>query len=333
MPYTMPSKAIFKRVIQLIPGLAIIVYLAYTFNVQAVVETISVANPLFLISSVLIYSFTFLILTLRWKRILSYIGVKIPLLPAYQAFVGGTLLSDVTPSRLGDFFRPYLVKKYMDMRQGLASVAIDRYIDILAILSLSTVGFLLLYIYEILSGETVMYMFLSFSILIFFFLIGTLLLWFKRTQVIYFFTRVIEKAKIKFHFTVLDKLNPFLLKFDEGMSVVKHPLQLLTFSILLTFLAWVTHAIRVSLIAQSVDYTISPLFLVCLLPAISALSLIPISPAGFGLVEGGLVALLSFFGIPPYAGLSIALLDRALTVSFHLLVGSKYISYLTESIE
>ena len=320
----------FKKIIKLIPGFAIIAYLAYTFDVRAIVKTISVAKPSFLFLSFLIYSFTFLILTARWKRILSGIGVKIPLLSAYQAFVAGTLLSDVTPSRLGDFSRPYLIKKYMDMGQGVASVAIDRYIDILTILCLSSVGFLLLYTKEILSGKTVIYMFLSFSILIFFFLIGTLLLWFKRAQIINFTTGVIKRAKKKFNFIFLDQLNSFLLEFDEGMSIVKHPLQLLTFSILLTVLAWVTHALRVSLIAQSVDYSISFIFLFCLLPAISALSLIPVSPAGLGLVEGGLAALLSLFGIPLHVGLSIALLDRALTVFFHILVGSRYSTRLLE---
>lgn len=320
----------FKKIIKLIPGFAIIAYLAYTFDVRAIVKTISVAKPSFLFLSFLIYSFTFLILTARWKRILSGIGVKIPLLSAYQAFVAGTLLSDVTPSRLGDFSRPYLIKKYMDMGQGVASVAIDRYIDILTILCLSSVGFLLLYTKEILSGKTVIYMFLSFSILIFFFLIGTLLLWFKRAQIINFTTGVIKRAKKKFNFIFLDQLNSFLLEFDEGMSIVKHPLQLLTFSILLTVLAWVTHALRVSLIAQSVDYSISFIFLFCLLPAISALSLIPVSPAGLGLVEGGLAALLSLFGIPLHIGLSIALLDRALTVFFHILVGSRYSTRLLE---
>ena len=320
----------FKKIIKLIPGFAIIAYLAYTFDVRAIVETISVAKPSFLFLSFLIYSFTFLILTARWKRILSGIGVKIPLLSAYQAFVAGTLLSDVTPSRLGDFSRPYLIKKYMDMGQGFASVAIDRYIDILTILCLSSVGFLLLYTKEILSGKTVIYMFLSFSILIFFFLIGTLLLWFKRAQIINFTTGVIKRAKKKFNFIFLNQLNSFLLEFDEGMSIVKRPLQLLTFSILLTFLAWVTHALRVSLIAQSVDYSISFIFLFCLLPAISALSLIPVSPAGLGLVEGGLAALLSLFGIPLHVGLSIALLDRALTVFFHILVGSRYSTRLLE---
>ena len=320
----------FKKIIKLIPGFAIIAYLAYTFDVRAIVKTISVAKPSFLFLSFLIYSFTFLILTARWKRILSGIGVKIPLLSAYQAFVAGTLLSDVTPSRLGDFSRPYLIKKYMDMGQGFASVAIDRYIDILTILCLSSVGFLLLYTKEILSGKTVIYLFLSFSILIFFFLIGTLLLWFKRAQIINFTTGVIKRAKKKSNFIFLDQLNSFLLEFDEGMSIVKRPLQLLTFSILLTVLAWVTHALRVSLIAQSVDYSISFIFLFCLLPAISALSLIPVSPAGLGLVEGGLAALLSLFGIPLHIGLSIALLDRALTVFFHILVGSRYSTRLLE---
>lgn len=322
-----------KKILKLIPGLAIIAYLAYTFDLRAIAKTISVARPLFLILGISIYAVTFLILTTRWKRILSNIGVKIPLLSAYQAFVGGVLLSDVTPFRLGDFSRPYLVKKHMELGEGVASVAIDRYIDILAILSLSSVGFLLLYLNKILTGRTAIFLLLSFSILVLFFLIGTILLWLKRAQIINLITGVIKRAKSRFNIIPRDQLNSFLMKFDEGMSVVKSPTQLLTISVLLTFLAWITHALRVSLVAQSVGCSLPLIFLFCLLPTISALSLVPLFPAGLGLVEGGLAALMSLFGIPLYVGLSIALLDRALTVFFHILVGSRYSSHIADALK
>jgi hypothetical protein len=256
-----------------------------------------------------------------------------PFLSAYQAFVGGVLLSDVTPFRLGDFSRPYLVKEYMDTGHGFASVAIDRYIDILTILSLSSAGFLLLYRNTILTGRTALYLLLSFSMLILFFLLGTLLLWFKRAQIINFTTGVVKRVKSQFGFIPVDTLNSFLLGFDEGMSIVKGPTQLLTISILLTLLAWITHALRVSLVAQSVGCSLPFIFLFCLLPTISALSLIPVFPAGLGLVEGGLAALLSLFGIPLHVGLSIALLDRALTVFFHVLIGSRYTTRVVEFVQ
>ena len=58
---------------------------------------------------------------------------------------------------------------------------------------------------------------------------------------------------------------------------------------------------------------------------ISALALLPVSPGGLGLVEGGMAAILAVFGIPLSTGIAIALIDRAMTVFFHSLIGLRVI--------
>jgi uncharacterized membrane protein YbhN (UPF0104 family) len=60
-----------------------------------------------------------------------------------------------------------------------------------------------------------------------------------------------------------------------------------------------------------------------ILPLISALSLIPVTIAGLGLVEGGLMAVIATYGVPVSAALSIAILDRGLTMLFHFAVGGR----------
>lgn len=74
-----------KNLIKLGLGLGIIAYLIYLFDFRAVINAISGANPLFLVLAFLVYSFTFLILAIRWEIILSAMGITIPLSSAYYA--------------------------------------------------------------------------------------------------------------------------------------------------------------------------------------------------------------------------------------------------------
>ena len=94
--------------------------------------------------------------------------------------------------------------------------------------------------------------------------------------------------------------------------------------ILLTIIAWITHALRIVLIAEGLGYVLPLPDLFLILPLISALALIPITISGLGLVEGGLMAVIAEYGVPLSTALSIAILDRGLTLLFHFTVGGRY---------
>lgn len=305
-----------KNLIKLGIGIGILLYLIYLFNVRGVINTISGAQPLLLAMSLVVYSFTFLILATRWKFILSNMGITIPLSSAYFAFIGGVLLSDLTPSKLGEFGRPYLVRRYMDMSQGISSVVFDKYMDISTVLFLSGMGFLLVY-FDKITGYNFGYLFVWLLALTLIFILGSVVLWIKRGQTIVLF----KKISTKLHINTLTGLE----KIDESMGKIKNPARLIGFCIPLTACVWVTHALRVTLIAKAVGISVPLIYLVLLLPLVAALSLIPLSISGLGFVEAGIAAVLSLFGVPLYAGISIALLDRSLTFLFHVLVGSRYV--------
>jgi len=120
-----------KWAARLLIGLLIIAALLYKFNLDEVILTIRSARPMYLVLGVLVYSITFLILSLRWKMILTWMGNDLPLTQAYQAFVGGVLLSDLTPARIGDLSRPLMIRDRININRGISSMVIDRYADIL----------------------------------------------------------------------------------------------------------------------------------------------------------------------------------------------------------
>ncbi len=297
-----------KRAARLALGLLLIAILLYKLDPFEVAGTISSAKPVYLIFALSLYVTTFLILSTRWRLIVESMGGRLSAAAAYQAFAGGMILSDLTPARIGELSRPLLVRDEIDLETSIASVIIDRYVDVLTILFLGITGLLLFSIYS--SYLPIL------SAMLLAIVITAAYMWQNRSELL-----------DKFVSSSSPGLAPIVHSLSS-ISAIKNIQIVIIRSMLLTLIAWITHALRIYMIASSVgqDPPLHALFL--LLPLVSALSLIPISIAGLGLVEGGMAALLASQGIPPATGLSIAFMDRILTVSFHILIGWRAVSRL-----
>jgi len=284
-------------------GLLLIAALLYTFDPGAIFSTVLSASPQYLVLAVAVYSITFLILSLRWRNILHALDQDLPLSDAYQAFAGGMILSDLTPGRIGVLSRPLMVRDKVTLNRGLASVVIDRYVDLLTTFILGLCGMLFI------ANRDAYLVLASSAILII--IISTSLLWLRRYSVL----GVLRSRSSRF----MGIANAL----EDAICCIRRPKELMARSVLITMLAWITHALRIAIIARSVGYEVPLPMLILMLPLVNALSLVPVTVSGLGLVEGGLTALLTSVGVPAAAGISIALMDRAITMAFHVLVGMR----------
>jgi uncharacterized protein (TIRG00374 family) len=296
-----------KLVFRLLFGIMLIAALVYIFNIQAIIKAICSARPEYLFAAIVVYSITLLILSTRWRMIVSCMGGHLSISDAYQAFIGGVLLSDLTPMRIGDLSRPFIVRKELDINLGIASVAVDRFADIATVSLLGLSGIMLLSMHR---GGWFIVPSLAAPLII---LSIAALFWMKRP----FILDLIER----FGYIRVTVVAKALNEVFDNLSDIK---RLMAKSIFLTLIAWIGHALRIVLIARSFGYNPPIQLLFFLQPLVSALSLVPITLSGLGLTEGGLTALLAEVSIPLAIGLSIALIDRALTVAFHILVGWRY---------
>ncbi len=295
-----------KKIARLLVGLIILGALLFRFDPDEILQNIHSASPNYLAAGILVYALTFLVLTARWRMILSGMGERLPIAAAYQAFAGGVLLSDFTPARIGDLSRPLMVKDRVDLNRGVLSVVIDRYADILTIGLLGTFG--LLIFSDLFSFHLVFVILLLLAATL-----SAPLLWLKRLYLI----KGMERLRWK-------RLTQAVHDLDASASALDRLWVLIAKSMLVTILAWTLHALRLVLIAKSIGFDVPLHVLFFLQPLVSALSLVPITISGLGLVEGGIAALLFQLDVPLAAGISIALLDRGLTTAFHLLAGGRY---------
>jgi glycosyltransferase 2 family protein len=296
-----------KFFLRLAIGLILIILLFLFVSPYAVIDSLKSINPVFLIAAILVYGLAFLVLTLRWRIIVAHLGVHLPLGEAYQAFAGGVLYSDFTPGRVGDLSRAVLVKDRMDLHKGTVSVIVDRFIDIIV---LTTLGLAALVLYSSRFASVLPLIALVVLSAVF---IGVLIL-FWQNEWIFSWIRKIPYFGIP----------AFAEQVQTALAEFRNEWKIFTEGILLTVLVWVIHALRVIFIAFGLGYILPLPELFLILPLISALSIIPITLSGLGLVEGGMMAVLVGLGMPGSAALSLAILDRGLTLLFHFTAGGRY---------
>ena len=295
-----------KFIVRLAIGIILVILLFFFVSPSAVIQSLRLINPIFLICAVIVYAVTFLILTTRWRLIVAHSGGDIPLGEAYQAFAGGVLYSDFTPGRIGDFTRAILVKERIGIHKGTISVFIDRYIDIIVLTGL---GIAALVAYSSRFASVLPIFALIVLVIIF---AGVTVLFLRNSWIF----SLLQKIPFFYIPESTSHLQNALLEFKDGKKVIAQ-------GIILTLLAWVTHALRIILITMGLGYALPLPDLFLILPLISALSLIPVTIAGLGLVEGGLMAVIAGYGVPLSVALSIAILDRGITMLFHFAVGGR----------
>ena len=114
-------------------------------------------------------------------------------------------------------------------------------------------------------------------------------------------------------------------RFEEGVFA-SMGLRALPRLIVITVLIWATEALRLYFVVLAlglpdVHLGISGAFFVAL--SASLLTAVPLTPAGIGFVESGVVGLLTIvYGVPQTDALAITLVDRAISVLSIIVLGS-----------
>jgi uncharacterized protein (TIRG00374 family) len=114
-------------------------------------------------------------------------------------------------------------------------------------------------------------------------------------------------------------------RFEEGVfgALVVRQVPILG---VLTGVIWMTESVRLFLVVQALGFSdvslgLSGAVFVALIG--SLLTAVPLSPAGFGVVEAGVIGVLHLgYGVPLPEATAIALLDRVISVFSIIVLGS-----------
>ncbi|TMF47540.1 MAG: flippase-like domain-containing protein [Chloroflexi bacterium] len=212
----------------------------------------------------------------------------------------------VLPAKMGDFYRAYLLRQQTDVSgsKGLGTIFSERALDFLVLMSLLVISGLISFRATV--PERFVPAFIV-GLLIAAGLIAGLL--------------VVRYSEGRLSRYLPERLRERATRFKHGLlSAFAGRLPLL---LGLTVLVWMAESTRLFLVVQAlplhVSLSLAQIMFIALVA--SLLTTIPALPGGLVLVEGGIIAVLVFFGLTASQALSVAILDRLISYWSLIAVG------------
>ena len=131
-----------KLVISLLIGVSFsVVTLWFAFQnipLKDLVKYVQTVNYLWLIPSLAIGLFSFIIRVIRWHLIINSTDSKAPFKLVYHTLMTGFMLNCILPGRIGEIARPIILKNQSDtpFSTGLATIVTERVFDITALITI-----------------------------------------------------------------------------------------------------------------------------------------------------------------------------------------------------
>ena len=278
---------------------AICIFFA-TKNVQwAELKTIiSQIQYLPLVLGFLISTLTFWLRAFRWQILLSPFQ-KIPNFQLLKWQVGGLLINNLLPFRIGEFVRAYWTghKTSIPKSSVFATIVMERLLDIL---SLAVIAFfLILYLgfnrFNITIPKELM---IAIGIIFLFLFIFT----------IFFLPNMNIKTWVNPLLKILpQKISEMILRFAEGLSIFKNKKEILKV-ILLSPLIWIVDIGIIAILSRCVQLNLSWIEAGLLSVGLILGVMIPAAPGAAGTYEAGGVTALGLIGISKTLALSFVLI-------------------------
>ena len=312
-----------RTIISIVLPIVLLVLIAFNLrglDFNRLVATILAANPLFLIASFTIMYLGFPLRGVRWQWLLRSAGTRIGLRDSTEIIFISWLVNCLVPAKLGDVYRAWLLRANytVSLSRTFGTVFIERIFDLFAILILGlAAGFWSF------RGNLPTEVQIVFAIGVIFVLALSIGLFTLRN----FGRRVLVRLPLP----AKDKLVEFYDRFEEGVFAI-NPRQVPALA-LLTAVIWGTEAMRLLFVIEALNFRevhlgISGAFFVAL--SASLLTAIPFTPAGLGIVEVGVVGILTvIYGVNATDATAITLVDRAISVLSVIVLGG--ITYVLSS--
>jgi uncharacterized protein (TIRG00374 family) len=270
------------------------------------------ANPLLVLAAFVIFYAGFPLRGLRWATLLRGTGQHVSTKDSTEIIFLSWLVNCVVPAKLGDVYRAYLLKinSTASLSRTFGTVFIERVLDLFAIAVLGlAAGY-----WSFRSGlpPAIQLVFGIGVVVVVALAFGLLTMRNFGRQII---------VALPLPHQILELYD----RFEEGVfgALVARHLPRLG---LMTGLIWMTEALRLFLVVQALGFAdvslgLSGAVFVALIG--SLLTAVPLSPAGLGIVEAGVVGVLHVaYGVPLPEATAIALLDRVISVFSIIVFGS-----------
>ena len=292
--------------------LVLIFRVAFQVDAADLLDGVSRANGWLLLAAFVVFYLGFPLRGLRWAILVRGTGFRLGVRDATEIIFISWLVNCLVPAKLGDVYRAYLLKinSTVSLSRTFGTVFIERVLDLFAI---SVLGLAAGY-WSFRTG-------LPGAIQVVFAIgVGVVVV-----LAIGLLTMRNFGRRILVRLPLPGRALEYYDRFEEGVfgAIGVRGLPPLVF---ITGLVWATEATRLFLVVMALGFEdvslgISGAFFVALIG--SLLTAVPLSPAGLGFVELGVVGVLTAaYGVPLTEATIIALVDRTISVFSIIVFGS-----------
>jgi len=278
------------------------------FDWGEVARLVGQAQVGFLALAFLAYYATFPLRGYRWRYVLSRSGMDVPLRDATEILFLSWFVNCLVPAKLGDLYRAYLLRGNYgaSISRTVGTVFIERVADIIVIAALAlSAGY---WSFRGRSRPDIDALF----IIGFIFAIGLILL-------------VLGLRAFGAHVSRLlpTRIAALWDRFHEGSMGALTP-RSVPIILAITVAIWLLEGARLYFVIRAlhlpeVGLGISSSVFVALAAAL--LTAIPLTPAGFGFVEAGIIGVLFIYGVTQEPAAAVALVDRGLSIVTVIILG------------
>ena len=305
-----------RTIISIAVPLAIIAaFVGLNWNqLQRVPELILAANPALVLAAFVVYYLGFPLRGYRWALLLRGTGFYCPTKDATEIIFLSWLVNCVVPAKLGDIYRAYLLKINSDasLSRTFGTVFIERVLDLFAIVIMGLAAGFWSFRGQ-LPPEIQVVVGIGVGVMV---VLALGLLFLRRVG-----ARLLGALPLPRKQTILELYE----RFEEGVfgAIGWRALPRL---LVITGLIWMTESLRLWFVVQALGFPdvqlgISGAVFVALIG--SLLTAVPLSPAGLGIVEAGIIGVLTLvYNVPLAEATAIALLDRVISVFSVIILGS-----------
>src|SRR3989338_838242 len=291
---------VLKKGLLALLGIVLFVFILSRADLAQVWQVLLHANLQIYFVCLLLLALTILLKGLKWKALVQCVGEKIGLSDAIKIYLVGLFVGNITPGKVGDFARAWYVKDKVRLPAGLASVFIDRVMDIGMLLALSLFSALWLaqsYGAMPISTDLIVLVTAAFLIAIFFL--------FKEK-----YLRAAFRPLFRFMVpeSFREKLSSLFTDFFSALKSAGKNMPLFLASLCLGAVLWLLNAVVFYLLAMSLSIILPSEVLLAIFPIMALVDVLPISVSGICTRDAALIFLFSFFAVPAEHAVALSLL-------------------------
>ena len=251
----------------------------------------------------------------KWRIIVNSIKGDFSLFASIKAFLVGFSFSTITPAKIGDFIKVFYIKdNQCGWGRSLATVVIDRLIDIILLCLIAAIGiygFSLVYHIEILSWGFAVLIVAGIIVAVYILLNKPLL-----SKLLKPFFNHFVPINLK------NQVSEYYHDFYKGLFTFYQDHKRFALSVGVGVLSWIPPILYGYLLALSIGIKIDIFFFILIIPVISLLDLLPISISGIGTRDVTLIFLFGLHGISAEQAVAFSLIYLFMSYWLIALIGA-----------